>query len=324
MVQPEHAQDYTHADPVTDAALEWFLRLRHDADTVTVAEFEAWQRQDTRHAAEFRAVQALWDGEGLRGAVSTLPANLPGELGAPSRPGRWRRAAAVVLFAILGGAALHAGDFVLELRADYHTHTGEMRDVTLPDGSLMTLNSDSAVALDFDGDRRAVRLLRGEAYFDVKHDPVHPFRVTGGFGSAEVKGTAFSFRLDRRGDEIVLQRGRLEVRCNCEDPHVVTLLPEQETTISDQGARPATPTESEQRLAWREGRAVFSETNVAALVEELARYWSGHIILARSDLSLMRVSGSFQLNDIPGALASVAVAVGAQATRLPGGIIILR
>jgi len=229
MAGSEPAQDYTHADPVTDAALEWLLRLRNDSDANTSAQFEAWLRQDPRHAVEFRALQTLWEGPEFRGAVRSLPANLPAELAPRSR--HWRRAAAVALVVVLGAAALHTGDFLLELRADARTDIGEMREVTLPDGSLMTLNSDSAVALDFDGGRRAVTLLRGEAYFDVTHDPAHPFHVKGGFGGAEVKGTAFSFRREADRDEIVLQRGRLEVGCDCADPARLTLLPEQAATI---------------------------------------------------------------------------------------------
>ena len=249
MAESEPAQDYTHADPVTDAALEWLLRLRNDSDANTSAQFEAWLRQDPRHAVEFRALQALWEGPEFRGAVRSLPANLPAELAPRSR--HWRRAAAVALVVVLGAAALHTGDFLLELRADARTDIGEMRDVTLPDGSLMTLNSDSAVALDFDGGRRAVTLLRGEAYFDVTHDPAHPFHVKGGFGGAEVKGTAFSFRREADRDEIVLQRGRLEVGCDCADPARLTLLPEQAATISRLGAGPAVATDSAGRLAGR-------------------------------------------------------------------------
>lgn len=322
MAGSEPAQDYTHADPVTDAALEWLLRLRNNSDANTSAQFEAWLRQDPRHAVEFRALQALWEGPEFRGAVRSLPANLPAELAPRSR--HWRRAAAVALVVVLGAAALHTGDFLLELRADARTDIGEMRDATLPDGSLMTLNSDSAVALDFDGGRRAVTLLRGEAYFDVTHDPAHPFHVKGGFGGAEVKGTAFSFRREADRDEIVLQRGRLEVGCDCADPARLTLLPEQAATISRLGAGPAIATDSAGRLAWRAGRAVFRETDVATLVAELDRYWPGHIVLARAGLRDMRISGSFRLDDIPGAMASVAAATGAGTISLPGGILILR
>lgn len=322
MAGSEPAQDYTHADPVTDAALEWLLRLRNDSDANTSAQFEAWLRQDPRHAVEFRALQTLWEGPEFRGAVRSLPANLPAELAPRSR--HWRRAAAVALVVVLGAAALHTGDFLLELRADARTDIGEMREVTLPDGSLMTLNSDSAVALDFDGGRRAVTLLRGEAYFDVTHDPAHPFHVKGGFGGAEVKGTAFSFRREADRDEIVLQRGRLEVGCDCADPARLTLLPEQAATISRLGTGPAVATDSAGRLAWRAGRAVFRETDVATLVAELDRYWPGHIILSRAGLRDMRISGSFRLDDIPGALASVAAATGAGTISLPGGILILR
>lgn len=302
-------------DPVADAALDWFLRQRdgtHDPQAL-----HDWLQRDPSHLAAFDTVSALWQAPAFSAAVARLPANL-----APApRRRRWRPAAAVLLLA--GLAAWQAPDLALVLRADQRTAAGEMRRMALPDGSTMLLNSASAVELDFTEGRRQVALLAGEAFFDVRPDPAHPFRVTGGHGSAEVKGTAFAMRRDPGRDAVVLERGRLEVRCDCSAPPV-TLLPGQATQVSDLGPEPATAVDASAALAWRDGRAVFQGVTLGAVVDDLSRHWPGRIVVLHRGLRTVPVSGSYRLDDIPGALASLAAASGAHLTRLPGGLLVLR
>lgn len=73
---------------------------------------------------------------------------------------------------------------------------GEMPVVTLEDGSVVQLNAASAIAVEFTEKRRVIRLLRGEAFFQVAHGADRPFTVMAGTTSVTALGTAFDVRYD--------------------------------------------------------------------------------------------------------------------------------
>ncbi|RWR26619.1 FecR family protein [Sinirhodobacter populi] len=328
-VPPSHdrtadaAAGYTHDDPAVDAALDWFGRLRDGgADPAVLDQFGQWLAQDPRHAAEFRALEEMWGSSAFLKAVESLP---PETVRAPvPRRQDWlMRAAAVAAVAALAAGIWHYPRMMADWRADYLTATGDRATVRLPDGSTMVLNTDSAVALDFDNGRREVSLLRGEAWFDVRHDPDHPFRVTGGFGRAEVKGTAFSLRREDGRDEVVLERGRVDVSCLCDGAGPVALHPGEAVTVPPAGPQAPVPA-SPERLAWREGRVMFRDTRLGEVVSELSRYYDGTIIVAGDRISRIVVTGNYRLDRIEGAIRTLADAAGVRMTRLPGGVIILR
>jgi transmembrane sensor len=97
------------------------------------------------------------------------------------------------------------------LRADYVTGAGETMLVRLPDGSVMHLAADSAVQLAQDGARRGVRLLAGEAFFQVVPDAGRPFIVAAGDLSATDVGTAFDVRLASAGAAVAVREGLVDV-----------------------------------------------------------------------------------------------------------------
>ncbi len=324
----QSSDDFAHDDPVVDEALAWFSRLRNSTtDAETQAAFQSWLAQSPRHEQEFRSLESMWGSPAFGKAAATVAASsLPIDLAAvprrdqnrPSR--RWPAgiAAAVLLLAIgiWQGPAL-----LLHWQADYLTGTGERTTVALPDGSSMMLNTASAVAIDFQGARRSVRLLAGEAYFDVKQDPAHPFHVAGQFGDVEVKGTAFSVRRDSGRDVVVLERGLVAVSRSADRAE---LKAGQMVTASGLALSPVTTVDPESALAWREGRMLFSEQPFSQVLDELRRYYSGTVISANGSVSDHKVTGNYRLDDVEGALRTLADAVGITMHRLPGGIIIFR
>lgn len=206
-----------HPDPVTDQALDWFIRLQEERDSATLAEFEAWRRSDMRCGQAFARISAMHGMASLRKATETDARRLGLDVPASAVSVRERKAprswipavAAAVLLLLIGWQQLPG--VMLRWQSDYMTATGQRDTITLPDGSTATLNTSTAIAVDFSGGRRRVTLLDGEAYFDVQHDPSRPFVVAGHFAQVEVKGTAFSVRTENDQDTVVLERGRVEV-----------------------------------------------------------------------------------------------------------------
>lgn len=297
-------------------ALDWFVRLRDRPDDPDLrATVEDWRSADSRNDREYADLQAMWASDDFVAALREAPVEVP------------LRRRRLLAFSVAAGlliaavAAWQVPDLLLRLRSDYWTNTGERLEVALPDGSTMTLNTGSAVDIDFADGKRQVAMLKGEAYFDVKRDPAHPFRVEGRFGEVEVKGTSFAVRLDTANDTVVLDEGHVSLR-DLDGIEQAELAPGQLATI----ARDAPPVLSDAAAgltSWRNGRLSVSERPLSEVVEELRRYYPGTIVLLDGDAAKTLVSGSFRLDDVDAALRSLAASTGLHVTGLPGTLIFL-
>jgi transmembrane sensor len=316
---------FVYDDPVVDEALEWFARLRDEpVDAATRADFERWRSRDPRHAREYRELEAMWGSNAFRRATETLREDRQAtRRGAPRRQARrWAlRAAAVVL--LVAGASQYPESLLL-WEADYSTETGGRRTVRLPDGSTMILDTASAVAIDFGGGRRQVKLLEGEAFFDVKHDPEHPFRVVGRFGEAQVRGTAFSVRAGDDADRVILERGCVEVGRLSRRDERVDLAPGEMVAATKDALSAVTRVDPGVELAWRDGRIIFENRPLSHVLKELRRYYKGAVFVMDHRIDRLFVTGNYRLEDIEGAIRTLADAAGVTISRLPGGIIIIR
>lgn len=321
------------SDPALDAALDWLFTLEARPDDADLrADFDRWRAADPAHAAAFDQVAQAWHlpemdmvAHSIR-AAEQEKAPVAQIVTLPPRSRRiWPRvaglAAAIALLAI---GLQQYPMLMLRWQADYITAAGAQQQIDLPDGSRMVLNTDSAVALDFAGEDRAVRLLRGEAYFDVKHDPAHPFRVTGAHAEVVVKGTAFSVRTGKAEDSVVLERGHVEVARLPLRDRVAELEPGQSIHATPQDLSAVTPADPEAELAWLRGRLVFADRPLAGVLDEIGRYYGPAVVLANGALGQVRVSGSYRLEDPERVIRSLAAAAGGSVTRLPGGMLILR
>lgn len=320
--------EYKHPDPVTDQALDWFIRLQEERDPATLAEFEAWRRSDMRCGLAFARISEMHGMPSLRKATETDAHRLG--LSAPASvvslqerkaPRRWipAIAAAAVLLLLISWQQLPG--VMLRWQSDYITATGQRETITLPDGSTATLNTSTAIAVDFSGGRRRVTLLDGEAYFDVQHDPSRPFIVAGHFAQVEVKGTAFSVRTENDQDTVVLERGHVEVSGQAGHEF---LAPGQMIVASASGLSAVEGADIDQSLAWRNGQIVFRDRPFRAALGDLERYFDGRVMVIGSLASDRLVSGHYRIDDPDAAIRTLAKSAGVDVTRLPGGILILR
>ncbi len=314
---------YGHDDPVVDAALDWFGKLRDTyADPLLLTQFRHWLAQDPRHETEFRLLENIWGSTAFLKATRSLQVPDVQERG---RARRWTmRAVAVAAMIVLIVGISQYPRLMLTWRADYLTAIGDQSTIRLPDGSMMVLNTDSAVTVDFADGRREIALLRGEAWFDVRHDPAHPFGVTGGFGRTVAKGTSFSVRRQDDRDETVLEQGRVDVTCLCAKADRIELQPGESVAVAKDGPLLPAKIDPERFLAWREGRMVFEDVPLGQVVSELSRYYGGTVIVASDRINRLVVTGNYRLDSIEGAIRTLADAAGVKMTRVPGGLIILR
>ena len=320
-------------------AAEWLVRLGgkplRDEERESLGQ---WLGANPAHAAAFHHAEATWADLGLlKDAPGALLDDIAPELRRAGIPvGRRRIAsaailqvAAVVVLAI-AGAGFVAFFPLLLLEADYRTAPGEVRSVTLADGSTAQLDSDSALAVRFDGQERRVELLSGKAYFTVA--PIHggetrPFVVQAANGIAKALGTQLMVDREVDGAEITVAEHRVQVSAPSRDdggPASVVLLPGQRVHydgVSGMGA--VTPSDLDQATAWRRGRLIFDKARLGDVVAKLNRYRHGWIIVADASLADRRVSGVLETADVAGALASIAQELKARTATLAPFVTIL-
>ncbi|MFN3986390.1 MAG: FecR domain-containing protein [Rhodocyclaceae bacterium] len=185
--------------------------------------------------------------------------------------------------------------------ADHRTGTGEVREVTLADGTRVWLNAASAFDQDYGPDRRLLRLLRGEILIDTGNDPQQrPFYVETTQGRLRALGTRFALRLDDDAQTtLAVYEGAVEVHTRTQANAVVQAGRQLRFTAGDvSGTVPADPA----REAWTRGVLIAQDIALAEVVAELRRHHRGHLGLA-PEVGHLRVFGSYPANDPEQALA---------------------
>ncbi|ERO62237.1 hypothetical protein P308_04985 [Pseudomonas piscis] len=186
------------------AALAWLSLLHDQPSSGDQATFSQWLQADPAHVEAYARVQVLWElseqpARTLAAeedqALQGLLRQMDGARGRARR--RWSvglALAASLLLAVTLGAGWQPGRWVDDLGADYVSAPGQVRTVTLADASQVTLDADSAIAVDFSHGQRHVQLRRGAAFFQVSHTG-ESFVVSAEQGEARVLGTQFEVRL---------------------------------------------------------------------------------------------------------------------------------
>ncbi|MGA0608404.1 FecR family protein [Phenylobacterium sp. VNQ135] len=190
-----------------------------------------------------------------------------------------------------------------EFAPGYRTGVGEQRLLVLDDGSRVRLNTDSAVRVVFWGDTRRVYLNRGQAFFEVAHDPARPFLVDAGDAEVRALGTRFEVRRERDDVAVTLVEGR--VRVEDDRGHVAELAPRQQLRVGEGGISDALPVASD-AVSWTTGRLVFHDTPLGAAVAEVNRYSTRKLELQGvGQLADEPVSGVFDAGDVEAFAAAV-------------------
>ncbi|MEM7506189.1 MAG: FecR domain-containing protein [Pseudomonadota bacterium] len=201
------------------------------------------------------------------------------------------------------------------LLADHQTRAGELKTIALPDGSSATLNTTSAIDLEFGSDRRRVRLLAGEALFEVDADPARPFVVETPEGTVRVVGTVFSVRSIAGETRVKVAEGAVTTT-PAAAPEEQISAGEGLTFTENQAAKMAIKQST--AFAWREGRLVFNSVPLETVIAELDRYYSGVFVLVGGDFGERLVSAVFRSDEPLAALERIAERFGLRVLRMPG------
>jgi len=348
-------------ETISELAARWAVRA--DAGALgpdEQRELETWLAADSRHRGAYVRARAQWVDldrlAALQGPAGGTDGRFPAADSAAAEPapsptaesarvvaqsgatvaGLSRRqllAAGIAAIGFLGGGLSWL--IVREGQERYTSGIGEVRRIALEDGSTLLLNTASEVTVRLTKQQRGIRLVRGEALFEVAHDKSRPFIVQANDTAVRAVGTAFAVRLEAAQVDVTVTEGvvevvdlktmsglgpattpvsRFEVKRVAAHEHAViarSRAPEVE---------PIAPAKADRQLAWREGMVSFDGETLQTAVAEINRHNRRQIVVDDPALAAMPIVGVFRATDLEGFSAAAAAALKARA--IPDGDVI--
>lgn len=302
----------TAPETIDDIAVRWFTRSEAADFTAQEAEdLEAWFDADPAHRAAFDAVSFSWQG------IEPLRADPRIQRLMQTRRRRWlpQAIAACLAVAVLGGGSWYYWPQPTLSTQQFSTEVGEKATVTLPDGSVVTLSTDTLVRTEKNDGKRLVYLDRGQAYFKVAKDRRHPFEVHAAGRTVTAVGTAFEVRVDS-GFKVTLVEGKVRVDAplapttSAKSP--LAPRPQVQETVMVAGTQLAAlgdswsvrPADVGRATAWTRGQLVFVDEPLADVAAEMNRF-SDRKIYIDDAAGAKKISGTFKPGDVATFVAAV-------------------
>jgi transmembrane sensor len=192
----------------------------------------------------------------------------------------------------------------------FETGHGEVLDRRLTDGSVLHLDTNSAVTVRYGNRQRLITLTAGQADFEVAHDPARAFRVLAGSAEVVAVGTKFDVRLQQDSTVVTVVEGRVMVGLSSmmekpgtnsnQDlpPRFVQVGADQQIRVAE-SQWPATPVtvDAQQTTAWMHRQIVFDHEPLERVAAEFNRYAPKPIEIATPALRSLEISGVFATDD---------------------------
>jgi transmembrane sensor len=295
MSAPEE-QGVSDAMAIEMCAADWVADRRNVGEWTPErqAELDAWLNRSVAHRVAFLRIDATWQ-RADRLAALRQPMRNPPARSTSNRQIWVRIAAAIGLVTVIGVVgqnylARPEGQLI-------ETPKGGQERLGLADGSQIVLNTDSAVRINLAARTRSVELLRGEAYFQVRHDAQRPFVVTVSGHRIVDLGTKFLVRMAPKSLQVALLEGsaRLENANAAAKKNSVVLTPGDVAvaTAADTHVTRKTDREISERLAWQRGAIVFHNARLADAVAEFNRYGGPQLVIADPSAAKLTINGTF-------------------------------
>lgn len=349
----------TSSRQIEHAAAAWLARRDAGPWTATDAQqLAAWLDASTAHRVAFLRLEAAWTEAGrlqVLGAGSAshdLPErghwSTPDPVTAhhaapldlrhvrfaarppPARPSAFGRriAAATAALLVITAAAFGAWQLTGREHATYASALGQVRTVTLSDGSTATLSSDTRLEVVMSRRERHLVLHGGEAFFDVSKDPDRPFVVVAGERRVAAVGTRFAVRRDTDELRVVVTEGKVRLGANPGTPQAaqpVALLPAGSVaTVGRNGVlvRSVPVADAERYLEWRSGYLTFDDTSLSAAAAEFNRFNARRLEMGDATVAQLRVGGNFRWSNTEGFVRLLEQGFPVQAERHPDRIVL--
>ena len=328
-------------------ASEWLAKL--DAEQPSqqdLAAFKQWVNASSAHRIAFEEMVEFWDEMNVLTqtmlpreprAFDTHDARADARAYAKAKPRRrfsplqtLMSTAALALVALVTVFTLQPATNV------YSTGVGEQKTIQLADNSVVQLNTNSRLEVDYSNNLRRLSLTQGEAHFDVAHNPQRPFEVLAAQGLVRALGTAFTVHIRKIDVEVIVTEGTIELApattlevtavlnagtgpaASAKDHAQFSSDGASDNTSNDPAKNRLTATagslitfdknllsdveqmvasQLEQKLSWREGMLVFKAEPLQNVVDEISRYTNLTIMIPQRSTREIIVGGLFKVGD---------------------------
>jgi transmembrane sensor len=281
-------------------AADWFGRRQFwDWSEQKQVELDVWLNQSLAHRVAYWRLEGAWSRtERLNAVHLPMRTSKASKTQSHQKSSRWFAAiAAVVVIAIVGGVSL-LGE---KSRNDtYATSVGERKTLTLADGSQIELNTNTVLQIGLGKNQRSVRLEKGEAFFQIKHDPLRPFKVAVAGRLVTDLGTKFSVREKDERVLVSLVEGRALFQTAETNGRAMVLLPGYVAVATKDEIVLTKHRQSDlaNQLSWRNGTLAFDNTTLGQAAEEFNRYNRTQLIISDPAVAKIPVGGKFPVNGV--------------------------
>ena len=310
-----------------EAANRWIVRIDEGMTASDEDEFKTWLTADAKNTEVLLEAAQVWD---ETATLSRLADLFPEPL---QRRGRQLRvsvaAAATVVVAVLAGVWMlvtpvsdqrDAAPIVADAPQYFETAIGEQSTTALKDGTVVALNTNSALEVTYAADARVLHLLRGEMHVEVAEDPMRPLSVIAGDRIVQAIGTSFSVEItpdDRI--ELVVTEGAVVVGVHASNNQVPVRPPllarREDNTVAageellmgqvNEVVTPVSEEDIEIKLSWREGSLIFKNEPLQEALAEVERYTTVRFVLVDENLKTRTVSGRYRSGDVDSLLLAL-------------------
>ena len=298
-------------EAILKAAAEWHSQLREATATSPLHAAHAdWLRQDPRHQRAWQRIEKLTARLGKLSAQAGAPEDITGLTLKKARYAR-RRALKLVTLTIVTAAAVTAGlqpDLHHRVMADYYTQPGERQRLQLDDGSVLDLNTGTAIDIDFNQNQRLIYLRQGEIQVTTAPDQhqhqQRPFIVITKQGRIRALGTRFLVRREGGYSRVSVLEQAVEIAPAATPGQTSRLRAGQQVRFNRAGLEPVRPLSSHS-AAWTQGQLIVSDWALGKFLDELSRHRKG-IIRYDDTSAALRISGAFHLDNTDALLDNLA------------------
>jgi len=328
-------------------AADWLAKLDRGGLTQEErAAFSRWLSEDPRNKLAIKRAADFW--YGLDAPLSELSAQEISARGGEAPARAWSPGAGVFSHArVFAGAAAalvlcFVAVFYFSARPVteteyYSTKIGETRELAFSDGSHVTLNTNTILEQEFSKRTRKIRLVSGEAIFDVAHDEKRPFLVYASDGVIRAVGTRFSVRVQSDAVKVTVSEGLVALRQRSPVSEKADSAPPEEAPAVMIGKGEAGEIEREkgavkeeitdrdltERMSWAQGQLVFYDQALSDVIGEVARYTTTEIQIDDPVLRSRKITGILQIGDVDRMLEGIEGSLGVTARRVSPDLVVL-
>jgi transmembrane sensor len=331
-------------EAIAEQAGEWFIENRSGPmDRETSARFMAWLQISAVHVETYLRVASLAPDFAaaakrtktpLEALLARAQADNVRDFDASSlesvhervqsrRPRVWALAAAAALVGVTIAAIWSIRDGErFGLPRTYRTAYGERRAQPLPDGSVLHLNTDSEITVRYSPGERLVSVDRGQALFEVVHDPQRRFRVQAGQAEIIAVGTQFDVYRQAAAIRVTVVEGSVAVHADRFPARTVRLDAGNQLEVRDSVGTPH-HVDARATVAWLTRQIAFEEEPLGAVAAEFNRYSRIQLVIDDATLRALPISGVFDAYDIDSFANFLATLNGVVVQRTPTQIRVL-